>query len=403
MAAGGASSGGGRPRISVDREQLEFLRSLHFKWTDIAGILGVSEKTVHRRVLEWNIPTYSSISDHEVDVIVRRYLEEFPQCGEAMLRGHFLSLNLHIQRERLRQSVKRITGSEQRNTQQIYRRVYSVPGPNFLWHIDGHHKLIKWRLVTHGGIDGFSRLITYLQCSNNNESETVTECFIKATYQFGTPSRVRSDHGTENVGVWRFMEEVRGRDRNSYIAGRSVHNCRIERLWRDVYTCVISTYVQLFTYMEEEGILNADNDADIFCLHYIFVPRINNSLLSFREAWNNHPLSSERNRSPLQLYTGGSLGNPMFEEQIDFTVYGVDFEAIADDMDEEASVVIPVVDIGLSNSELQELKSNLEASVNPVQLCDDYGLQLYKTAVEILFQFIDQQRLIENMSQIITS
>lgn len=125
-----------------------------------------------------------------------------------------------------------------------------VPGPNYLWHIDGHHKLIKWRLVTvtHGGIDGFSRLITYLQCSNNNRSETVTECFLKATHHFGVPSRVRSDHGTENVGVWQFMEEVRGRGRHSYIAGRSVHNTRIERLWRDVYISVVSTYVQLHSY-----------------------------------------------------------------------------------------------------------------------------------------------------------
>ena len=83
--------------------------------------------------------------------------------------------------------------------------------------------MIKWRLVIHGGIDGFSHLITYLHCSNNNRADTVTEQFIGATCQYGVPSRVRSDHGTENVGVWRFMEEIRRSGRNSYIAGRSVH------------------------------------------------------------------------------------------------------------------------------------------------------------------------------------
>ena len=45
----------------------------------------------------------------------------------------------------------------------LYRRVYSVPGSNYLWHIDGNHKMICYRLVVHGGIDGFSRLITYLK------------------------------------------------------------------------------------------------------------------------------------------------------------------------------------------------------------------------------------------------
>ena len=150
------------------------------------------------------------------------------------------------------------------------RRAYSVPGPNALWHVDGNHKMIKWRLVIHGGIDGF---------------DTVTACFLRATEEYGIPSRVRSDHGGENVGVWRFMEEVRGRDRSSYIAGRSVHNTRIERLWRDVYTAVTTTFVSIFQYLEAQDILNAENESDLFGLHFVFIPRINASLEGFRRAW----------------------------------------------------------------------------------------------------------------------
>lgn len=44
----------------------------------------------------------------------------------------------------------------------IFRRVYNVPGPNHLWHMDGHHKLIRYGLVTHGCIDGNSRVVIYL-------------------------------------------------------------------------------------------------------------------------------------------------------------------------------------------------------------------------------------------------
>lgn len=66
-------------------------------------------------------------------------------------------------------------------------------------HADGHHKLIRWRFVTHGGVDGFSRMIVYLKCSTNNYSRTVLEEFTKAVEKCHLPSRVRSDQGTENV------------------------------------------------------------------------------------------------------------------------------------------------------------------------------------------------------------
>ena len=81
----------------------------------------------------------------------------------------------------------------------ISRQAYSVPGPNSLWHIEGHHCLVRWEFVLHGAIDGFSRLITFLQCSTNNRSETVKTLFLDAIQSFGLPSRVRTDHGGENI------------------------------------------------------------------------------------------------------------------------------------------------------------------------------------------------------------
>ena len=32
---------------------------------------------------------------------------------------------------------------------------------------DGHHKLIRWRFASHGKIDGYSHMITYLHCSTD--------------------------------------------------------------------------------------------------------------------------------------------------------------------------------------------------------------------------------------------
>ena len=53
-------------------------------------------------------------------------------------------------------------------------------------------------------------------------------------------NKVRSDHGGENVDVWRYMIANHENDYSCVITGSSVHNERIERLWRDVHRCVAS-------------------------------------------------------------------------------------------------------------------------------------------------------------------
>ena len=76
--------------------------------------------------------------------------------------------------------------------------------------LDGNHKLIRWKLVIHGGIDGYSRLIVFLACGNNNRADTVVSHFTQACLNYFIPSRVRCDRGGENVEVARFMLSTRG-------------------------------------------------------------------------------------------------------------------------------------------------------------------------------------------------
>ena len=73
----------------------------------------------------------------------------------------------------------------------IRRRVYCVEGPNSLWHIDGHHKLIRW--------------IVYLSCSTNNEVSTLLLLFTDAISKHGVPEQVRSNLGGKNIQIWRYM------------------------------------------------------------------------------------------------------------------------------------------------------------------------------------------------------
>lgn len=161
--------------------------------------------------------------------------------------------------------------------------------------------------MIHGAIDGYSRLITYLSCSTDNRATTVLCQFLKATCIYALPSRVRSDRGGENVLVALFMHLVQGPEQRGFITGQSVHNQRIERLWRDVFLHVLENFYHMFYSLEDSEVLNPDDDVHRLSLHIVYLPEIQKRLEQFRQAWNPHPLRTENNHTPTQLWTEGML------------------------------------------------------------------------------------------------
>lgn len=55
---------------------------------------------------------------------------------------------------------------------------------------DTNHKLIRWNLIIAGGIDGLSRLITFLKYLENNRADSLLLVFLEGVDSFGIP-RVR--------------------------------------------------------------------------------------------------------------------------------------------------------------------------------------------------------------------
>ncbi|XP_049434804.1 uncharacterized protein LOC125890278 isoform X3 [Epinephelus fuscoguttatus] len=120
--------------------------------------------------------------------------------------------------------------------------------------------------------------IMYLGAANNNRSSTALAFFQQSVERHGFPSR-------------------------------------IERLWRDVWCAVTSVYYSVLHSLEEDGFLELSNIAHLFSCHYAFLPRLQASLDTFSSGWDNHPLRTEGNLTPNQLWEMGSIQDAMEEPE----------------------------------------------------------------------------------------
>ena len=195
----------------------------------------------------------------------------------------------------------------------------------------------------------------------------------------------------ENYAVAVHVLLHRGVDRNSMITGASIHNQRIERLWRDVHQSVAILYYLLFYFLESQQLL--DPLTRFTCMCYImcrYLPRIGRALDIFREGWNHHSIRTESNLTPHQLYVQGTLSMHSsglsaldFLDEVD-DMYGVDG---VDDVEASVrgpeTVTVPESILIVSDVVLQELAQR----VNPLSASDNYGIDIYQEAVDILIQY----------------
>ena len=148
-------------------------------------------------------------------------------------------------------------------------------------------------------IEGVLIIIVHQQCCPSSLVQSMFMVFLNVSGQ------------TKGGKMLVYMAEQHGTTA-AVITGSSTHNERIEHLWRDVYRCVASLFYNTFYSLEGENKLDPNNEIDLYCLHYVYLPRINLALQSFIESWNNHPVSTEGNLTPNQLFVMGALHDNVY-------------------------------------------------------------------------------------------
>ena len=132
------------------------------------------------------------------------------------------------------------------------------------------------------------------------------------------------------------------------MTGKSTQNTRVERLWRDYNSKVVSRFRIIFQDLEAQGVLgnrNADNwDIDRICLTRVFLWRIQTAAYNFVAAWDYHMLSTERNKSPLRLWLEGWRMSQNSQDFPDDENYASEWEPNVGDSDDSENPSQVVID-----------------------------------------------------------
>lgn len=143
----------GKPKIDIPKEHLEFFLDRRFSVQSIADLLGISKRTVERRLHQYNLSVrsgYTDINNDDLLDTVKTILTEFPQVGYRRMTGFLKAQGIIVQQQRIRSALQTAdpegTLVRALGLCTIQRRRYFVPGPLYLWHIDGNHKLIRYGL-----------------------------------------------------------------------------------------------------------------------------------------------------------------------------------------------------------------------------------------------------------------
>ncbi|KAI1451350.1 hypothetical protein F4805DRAFT_451796 [Annulohypoxylon moriforme] len=191
-------------------------------------------------------------------------------------------------------------------------RKFVVPGPNYMWCMDGYQKLRFAGFEIYAGIDAYSRYILWASLDRSSSLALVilyqwlvtvitlkmrswitrvdhgveTPVMAQVQFQLAMASRpelrIRRSDGTVEVLVQGF------RITDSNVWAGSHGNRRIEGWWRFTRQGVTDRWIQYFEYLRDRGMFNRNVTPDLAASYAIYAPLLRRDLHEFVTQWNNH-------------------------------------------------------------------------------------------------------------------
>lgn len=282
------------------------------------------------------------VRESPMNSLITAIEEELQHSGKcigyrSMWRRLTRDHHLKVKRETVRILLSIIDpdGVARRKHHRLLRRKYNVPGPNFIWHVDGYDKIKPYGFPIHGAIDGFSRKILWLQVSStNNDPAVIAWHYLSVVQSLGhVPRVVRSDLGTENKTL-EFLQPLFRRECSdsfgglkSFIYGKSSANQRIEAWWSLLRKGCIDWWMCMFKDLRDRGLYDGHNAVHNQCLQFCFMDLIQKELDAVTADWNAHTIRSQKHTecptgkpdilyfSP-ELFQSHNYGTPIDMEEV---------------------------------------------------------------------------------------
>ena len=101
----------GRPRYDIRQEQLQLLLTLLFNISDISNILGVSKRTIKRRMSQYQLlrtDNYTNINYESLDKYLGDIQREFPRTGYRRMIGYLKAKSILVPAKQVREAMRRV-------------------------------------------------------------------------------------------------------------------------------------------------------------------------------------------------------------------------------------------------------------------------------------------------------
>lgn len=243
----------------------------------------LSESTIKRILHSMGLKRRNFVESN-LKVIIEAVVSEV--CGDGYNLGYralYKKLKVVHELKVKRETVYKVLslvdpeGVAERYGNRLSRREYRSPGPNFIWHMDGWDKLKFFGFAVHGGVDGFSRHIMWLEVgTTNNDPKVTAHYFLNVVQDLGyVPTLLRSDKGSENglIGLLQIAFRSGHKDKlagdTSFIQGKSVRNQRIESFWGRMRQHSMDYYIQFFKCMYQQNVFDG-SALHVKCLQFCF-------------------------------------------------------------------------------------------------------------------------------------